>query len=563
MTIYYSSNDAAGGFDAAAVGGMPAGWAAKVGSWAVGTALPVGAHTQSFGATSQNDGDVALLTGIAAVADLQVTASQRLAALAANHVPAIGVVLRSDASYQNCYTIVLGNNGTLGELQLLLFRRVGGSYALLTMVAASGVTFQASDTVMLRAQCQGSTISAKVWPSRLPEPAGWQVSVSDTAVSAAGHAGLYYALDGGTALAMGIDDLVVTDIAGGTWIAPDDPALLYSPYTWNIAAGAATTINAGAYLRTLFSGGSCTLTFDVANALSPLPQIWYRIDGVGAWTQAGLAAQIACAMPAATLGNADIPWHFLELVVKATTETRNRWNSPGATAVVFTGLVLASGAAVLLPSAAPLNLLVYGDSITEGVRTLGEAAADDTDRNDAMLGWAFRLGGLLGAEVGVVGFGGSGLSVTGSGNVPPLPASYGLLYQGAARSFAPAPALVVFNVGTNDGGADTVAAMTAVLNGVIAACPAAAIAVLRPFNGNQAANLQAAIAACGNPAACRYVDTTGMFDTSRGSDGLALHPTGPNNVALIAPKLAAVLRGLLGGGGRAAFRGGFQRGLLG
>jgi lysophospholipase L1-like esterase len=346
-------------------------------------------------------------------------------------------------------------------------------------------------------------------------------------------------------------------------IPSNHPDIVYSPYNWNVGASAAVTINAGAYLRTMFSGTSCVLNFNVANNLSPLSEIWYRIDGEGPWIQAAVASAITCAMPAATLSNSDIPYHLLEMVVKSTTETQNRWNMPSATAVNFTGLTLAPGGVVLTPLTRPINILIYGDSITEGVRTLGESAANDTDRNDAMLGWAFRLGDLLGAEVGVVGFGASGIAAWGSGNVPALPSSYALLYQGAARSFLPTPALVVFNEGTNDGTANTVAGMTSVLNGVIAACPGAVIAVLRPFNGNQAANLQAAIAGCVNPSVCHYIDTTGVFDTTKGSDSLYLHPSGTNNLGLIAPNLAALLRPLLVGGQMPTFHGGFQRGLLG
>ena len=132
-----------------------------------------------------------------------------------------------------------------------------------------------------------------------------------------------------------------------------------------------------------------------------------------------------------------------------------------------------------------------------------------------------------------------------------------------SRSFSTVPDLVVINIGTNDGATNTVAAMTGVLNALIAACPGKPIAVLRPFNGNQAANLQAAIAACGNPSACRWIDTTGFFDVAYGADGLALHPSGPNNLGRIAPLVAAALRPLLVGTGGLGFRAGFQRGLLG
>lgn len=353
-----------------------------------------------------------------------------------------------------------------------------------------------------------------------------------------------------------------TASAAPTVILPSHSALLYSPYNWNIMPSSAITVNAGATLRTMFTGTTCTLHFDISHNAMPLSELWFRIDGIGPWTMAPVASSISCPLPQGTAGNADFPYHGLELMVKSTTETQNRWNVPSATAVSFSGLTLDAGAVVLAPVAKPASVLIYGDSITEGVRTVGETAANDTDRNDAMAGWACHLGDLMGAEIGVVGFGGSGLSVIGSGNVPALPSSYGEIYQGVARVFAPVPTMVVFNIGTNDGSANIVAAMVSVLDGILLSCPGALIVVLRPFNGNQASNLQAAIAACSAPASCHFVDTTGVFDPTKGSDSLALHPNAVNNLGFILPRLAALLRPLLSPSVAPLFRSGMTLGLL-
>ena len=238
-------------------------------------------------------------------------------------------------------------------------------------------------------------------------------------------------------------------------LAPNNAGIAYSPWSWNIQATSATTVNAGASLRTLFTGSTCVLNFDVSAMVTPASQIWWRIDN-GPWTQATLASTITCTVPAATLGNADVPYHLLELAVKSTTETQNRWNAGNSTRVAFTGLGLANGATTLAPLPSPLKFLIYGDSITEGVRTLGEAAANDTDRNDAMQSWAWHLGRLLGADIGVVGFGAQGITVAGSGNVPVLGSSWNNLYSGVARSFATQPDLVILNIGTNDGSTNTI-----------------------------------------------------------------------------------------------------------
>lgn len=743
MTTYYTSNDLLVGFDATSAGSVPAGWTAVSGSWSVGTTNTVNGHAHSFACTSAQDGQVALCSGIAAAADMDLVYCQKYPSNSAIMSP----IVRADAGYNNCYLGAFAiQSGQPTQVVLNFFKRVGGAYSLLTNPIASIASSSAN--LMIRMQCLGSTIRAKVWSEGSPEPAGWSVSASDGSVTAAGFAGFYNAENGGPAngTVISVCDVALSSvaanyvtvntpsnqtagagfpltgtyggsapgaidvsfdggstwaaltsfssssnawsggatapssnglyyalvrdhnttvntnpsgafsvtgavgpsitiytpatqlagqsftvsgtysgavptglnyafdagsfipasnltIAGGNWsflvtapaygshtisvqeanapavtatsssfnvaVAPNDTHFRYSPLNWTVTAAAASTINAGAYFSILFTGTTCALNFNAAHMCAPASQIWWRIDGPeGVWTQANVAATVTCAVPASTSGNADIPYHLLEVVVKSTTETANRWNNVGSatgTAVIFTGLMVANGAALMAPLAAAKSILCYGDSVTEGVRTVGESAANDTDRNDAMSGWAFQLGKLLGAEVTVVGFGGTGLSAAGSGNVPALGASYNNLYLGQPRTFTPAPNLIVINIGTNDGGNNTVPAMTGVLNGLIAVCPGVPIAVLRPFDGNQAANLQAAIAACSNPAGCHYVDTTSFFNTAYGADGQGLHPSGPNNLGLVAPQVAAVLRPLLYPAGIAApmFRGGFQRGLLG
>ena len=110
-----------------------------------------------------------------------------------------------------------------------------------------------------------------------------------------------------------------------------------------------------------------------------------------------------------------------------------------------------------------------------------------------MMGWAWQVGKEFAAEFGIVGFGGSGLTVTGSGNVSVLSTSYALLMAGVPRAFMPAPDLIVLNEGTND--------------------------------GSQAAALQAAVSPL-SPSRITWIDTTGFFNTSYGADSLNLHPSG-------------------------------------
>jgi len=66
------------------------------------------------------------------------------------------------------------------------------------------------------------------------------------------------------------------------------------------------------------------------------------------------------------------PNHLLEVVVKATSETVNRWGGPTGqdSAVIFTGVELTGGTtAVVAPRRKSFNTLIFGDSITEGQKT--------------------------------------------------------------------------------------------------------------------------------------------------------------------------------------------------
>ena len=338
-----------------------------------------------------------------------------------------------------------------------------------------------------------------------------------------------------------------------TTVAPDDPAILYSPGNWSVTPSGAATLNAGAYFSTLFTGSSLSLGFSTAANLAPLPQLYYRIDGYSAqspWTRAEVAPSIVPALPADT---AALPYHLLEVVVKSTSEELPRWSTPGvaapsATTVVFAGLTLARGAVATAPAGLGTRVLFFGDSITEGVRTVNETAARDTDRNDATMGWAYAQRGLLGVEAGIIGFGGTGLTVAGSGGVPALPATYDRLLPYVARHRDDGIALVVLNEGTNDVHAappEVASALARTLDGLLALYPAARIAVLRPFGGMQADALVAGIARCAEPARVAYVDTAGMLDPAFGVDGTTLHPSGPNSLARIAPQVATRLAALL------------------
>jgi len=332
--------------------------------------------------------------------------------------------------------------------------------------------------------------------------------------------------------------------AGTTLIPANDANIVYSPYTWDVTGTRAATINPGAYARFAVVGATgVTLNFDMASVSSPVPRIKVRIDDAPMQVF-DLAATIALTMPS-TNGWANK--HTVEITVAATSEFVNRWNPQNAI-VKFTGATCAStGVTTRAITASTKNILIYGDSITEGYKSLNTNTTPDG--SDAEVVWSYLQRRLLGVEVGVVGFGAQGWINGGQGGVPALPTSYNLLWSGVSRSFtAPVPDLVVINMGTNDS-ADITTVYTTFLNTILALNSTTKIAAMLPFSGAHAAQIQAAIAACTTPPRVTYVDTTGWFNTADSSDGL--HPYGFSSQTSLAPRLANALRPILTGTGTA------------
>ena len=364
---------------------------------------------------------------------------------------------------------------------------------------------------------------------------------------------------------------------------------------------AAKTINPGAYFRvTVLGADSVALRTDTSHMPDMFSQFWTRVDG-GPLVQHTLSPgnptiSVPLGPPYSATSN-----HLIEVIVKSTTETRSRW-SPQATAVIFTGIELHTssrssrssrkqskrrnssgsknvvvkkrvGAAVAAPAVGknavgddnaafvvpsvrapqrlPYNVLVYGDSITEGVRTLGYVGiTNDTDRNDCVRDYSYQLGRLLRAEVGVVAFGATGTTKGGSGGVPALTTSWNMLWDGQSRAFnnPQPPDLVVYNEGTNDR-ANITSTLLQVVRGVASVAPNANQLLLVPFNGAHRDDIAAVVrsamasgSADGIRSKGRVVlgDTSGFYD---GADGL--HPFGYNHVAEIAPRVAQLCAPLL------------------
>jgi lysophospholipase L1-like esterase len=349
------------------------------------------------------------------------------------------------------------------------------------------------------------------------------------------------------------NEVVTGSALPNTFIAPNDANIRYSPGNWIVDATNARSINSGAYFKAHIAGAtSLALKFDVSDLLSPVPRIAYKIDG-DPWVTQDISASIAIGIPTTNTWTK----HLIEVIIIATTESQNRWNSPFNTQIRLTGIQYAgSSVATVATTPRAKSVLVFGDSITEGVRTLQATASSgkDTDRNDASVGWAYRLAAELGAEVGVIGFGRQGMTITGNGNVAAMSSAYALMWAGQARSFSVAPDLIICNQGTNDLGQGTSSATfqtayVAWLNVMLAATPTTTlIGVMMPLNASYGlSTYQAIVAACNSQSRVKVIDTTGWFSTIDSSD--STHPYGNVNISIIAPLLAAACRTLLARGG--------------
>ncbi|MDR6867540.1 hypothetical protein J2Y69_002144 [Microbacterium resistens] len=332
-------------------------------------------------------------------------------------------------------------------------------------------------------------------------------------------------------------------------IAMTDPKIAYSPYTWKVTGAGAKTICAGAYLSVFFTGNPSALavTFDVTNQPAAVSRVGIRVDG-GPWQDSAVAASVPVTMPSGvTYGS-----HLVEVVVIATTESAPRWAAPQNTAVIITGITADVTVTTRDVRKYPLRALLFGDSITEGVRGLQMNAATDVLRNDSRTAWAYPLRAALGAEVGVVGFGATGITRTGSGGVPKFPDSLPYLWDTEARDLTTDPPdVVIGHIGSNDLSssdatvtADTITLCNWLLANTLSTCP---ILILPGWVQRKASAIEAGVAGCADPARVSYIDTTGWWNTADASD--SLHPYGYINLADLSPRLADLARAAIGSRG--------------
>ncbi len=284
----------------------------------------------------------------------------------------------------------------------------------------------------------------------------------------------------------------------------------------------ATTVNSGSYVTAQFTGTGITANFDTAvNDSSDLPTVAWSVDGAATWS-------VAEVKPTLSMGsNLSAGMHTITLIARGLDENKNRWSPPLASSITFLGFDVTGGALVAAPRPVQPKLEILGDSITEGVIVQGSSYMGHSAQcwqNDAVYSYPTQTGRLLGADYRQVGFGYQGLLKTGDGGVPAANDSFNWFYRDQPRDAWQAD-MVVINQGTNDSTKPVATfkdAYSTFLATIRKAYPNAKILALRPFNGAQAAQIQAAVSAAGDPRMF-YVDTTGWLGAGD-FNGDGLHP---------------------------------------
>ncbi len=258
--------------------------------------------------------------------------------------------------------------------------------------------------------------------------------------------------------------VVVTSLPPGE-VRVNNPELIWSPYNWKFNGSTwAQTTPGGAYVKVGFTGstlalGVSTSTMDGIDLTDVVVDAY--IDGNTSPVSKTLddlsATGILTFSSALSSGS-----HYAVIYLSHTLEGADRWSVP-ANVLRITKIQLAADGTgdVASLTSTPLaekdrNIIIFGDSITEGVGTSGAEYA-----------YSAILGSTLGVEYGQIGYGALGWNVGGNGGVAafydsgtPASSSWRNFYSGSTRmtnnsdlsqGFAGGtPHAVFLNMGTND-----------------------------------------------------------------------------------------------------------------
>jgi lysophospholipase L1-like esterase len=312
-----------------------------------------------------------------------------------------------------------------------------------------------------------------------------------------------------------------------------------SPYNWRVVNDSYyEAVHPGAYFRASFVGRAFSVRFDLTAldaAFVPAKQwpiIKWQIDE-GDWTEYQLVTGHPEVSLAAGLANTS---HTVELHLVGDDAYTDRWATPSMS-LKITGFRTTMSGRLSLVAELPTNMIIYGDSISEGAWSEGSPTdlTDYSNYQNGPLSYGALVANDFNAEYGVVAFGGQGWDAKGQTNVPDFNDSWGFYTAGVSRlvagQFDPPPDYIIINHGTNDIG-DIVALVESVLGNLRVAAPGAKICVVIPFNNNREADIRNGFnnyqTNSGPDINCKIIDLNSpTYDTTDGA-----HPSLAGHVTL-------------------------------
>lgn len=314
----------------------------------------------------------------------------------------------------------------------------------------------------------------------------------------------------------------LTPAGDATTVPSSDPRIGFvGRWERHYAGDEAATVNSGSQVRLRFTGGQVTGLFDVSTVEVP-PQLWVTVDGGPRSLVTVDRPEIDLAPPGLRPGA-----HVMRIDVKDTDQVTNRWLPPLGDAVVVRGIRLAPGELLLPPpQPEPVRMAFFGDSITEGIRALGQPLTPDGA--DGTRTYAAVAARSFGADMQLVGFGKQGVMRDGVGNVPTAPESFPYNFQGSPADPGFAPDIVVLLQGSNDSAVTDeqfAPAYASYLKEVRAAYPNAWIFAMEPLIGRHSAVIQSDVTDAADPKMV-FVNTDGWLDRHNTADYTdTVHPT--------------------------------------
>ena len=230
------------------------------------------------------------------------------------------------------------------------------------------------------------------------------------------------------------------------------------------------TLTDGAHLYFLIeNAASFDVTFTVITT-GEEPYFAYSIDG-------GEMIRQHITQPTVTFP--DTGRHTVRIVADAMTEGEGKWDKEKGFAIK--SVTPAEGGSIVGIKPQEKVIFFYGDSITEGIRALNMNAT--SDGNSATNAYSWQCAEALGVTPYLVGYGASGLIMTGSFNTMLNAIDY--LSKDRPVEDGVTPDVIVINHGTNDGGQSRKnfeEAMRATLTRLQEKYPDTPIVYLIPFN---------------------------------------------------------------------------------